>query len=393
MNSEKNSNQAQTCVILQDKPGLVEIAFLIFAVLVLGKVLGALGLFQTNAVLGSSVSFGAAFLIGLVAASSSCVAVTGGLLLSVTSSYAKHSHPQTSWEKFKPHLYFNAGRIASYAVLGGAVGAAGKAIGISPTTTGILTMGAAVLMIATGLSILQRGPRWLRALQPRTPKFLAHKILDASGKEKPFMPALMGAATFFLPCGFTQALQLYVLTTGSATQGVLILLAFSLGTLPSLLALGAATTYVKGNLGKRLLKFSGALVLVMGVYNFNNSFTVIGLPTPGNFMATRGNARESQVQTSAYWDGSNQVVQMEVAYGGYNPAQFTVQEGLPVKWQIVGEAVEGCLSVIQIPKFGVRKRLVPGDNEIIFTPTSSGEAIFSCSMGMFKGKFVVIPKS
>lgn len=386
------SQKNQICEV-QKRPGLFEVGFLVVIVIILGKVLSSWGLFSTSAVMGGTVSFSAAFMIGLVAASSSCVAVTGGLLLSVVSSYAKSHNPETKWEKFKPHLYFNAGRIVSYTVLGGAIGAVGKAIGISPTTTGILTMAAAVLMIATGLNLLQRGPMWLRALQPRTPKFLSHRILDASGKEKPFMPALMGGATFFLPCGFTQALQLYILTTGSATTGALILLAFSLGTLPSLLALGAATTYTKGNFGRRLLKFSGALVLVLGLYNLNNSFTILGLPTPGNFLATRGNARESQGQTSAYWDGTHQVVQMEVAYGGYNPAQFTVQEGLPVKWQIAGEAVEGCLSVIQIPKFGVRKRLVPGDNEIVFTPTSSGEAIFSCSMGMFKGKFNVVPRS
>lgn len=375
------------------RPSWLEVGFLIVLVIILGKILAALGLFGTNAVMGSTVSFGAAFMIGLVAASSSCVAVTGGLLLSVASSYAKAHNPQTRWEKFKPHLYFNAGRIASYTILGGAIGALGKAIGISPTTTGILTMVAAILMIATGMNILQRGPRWLRNLQPRPPKFLAHKILDASGKERPFVPSLMGAVTFFLPCGFTQALQLYVLGTGSSGTGALVMLAFSLGTLPSLLALGAATTYAKGNFGRRLLKFSGALVLVMGVYNFNNSFTVMGLPTPGNFLALNSSAKQQYESTGTYWDGQYQVAQMEVVYGGYNPAKFVVQEGLPVKWQIAGEAVEGCLSVIQIPKFGVRQRLVPGDNEIVFTPTSAGEAVFSCSMGMFRGKFVVLPKS
>lgn len=387
-----NQSSNQTCELPQ-KPGLFEIAFLIFLVVILGKILTALGLFQTSAVIGSTVSFGAAFMIGLVAASSSCVAVTGGLLLSVSASYAKSHNPQTSREKFKPHLYFNAGRIASYAIFGGIVGAIGSAIGISPTTTGILTMAAAFLMIATGLNILQRGPKWLRALQPRTPKFLSHKILDASGKEHPAMPFLTGALTFFLPCGFTQALQLYVLTTGSAATGALTMFAFSLGTLPSLLALGAATTYSKGNFGRRLLKFSGALVLVLGLYNFNNSFTILGLPTPSNFVALRSSARERVAATGTYWDGRYQVAQMEVAYGGYNPAEFVVQEGLPVKWQIAGEAVEGCLSVIQIPKFGVRRRLVPGNNEIVFTPTSSGDAVFSCSMGMFRGKFTVVPRS
>src|SRR2546422_749324 len=54
----------------------------------------------------------------------------------------------------------------------------------------------------------------MRKLQPKMPKFLAHKIYDASGKPSNVTPLLVGAATFFLPCGFTQALQLYVLSQG-----------------------------------------------------------------------------------------------------------------------------------------------------------------------------------
>jgi hypothetical protein len=62
------------------------------------------------------------------------------------------------------------------------------------------------------------------------PKFLAHKIHDLTEKEVKGGAFILGASTFFLPCGFTQALQLYVLAKGSFTTGALTMLAFALGT-------------------------------------------------------------------------------------------------------------------------------------------------------------------
>ncbi|MBP6911491.1 sulfite exporter TauE/SafE family protein [Patescibacteria group bacterium] len=47
----------------------------------------------------------------------------------------------------------------------------------------------------------------------------------------------MGIGTFFLPCGFTQSMQVYTLSTGSFLAGGLTMLSFALGTLPMLLLL------------------------------------------------------------------------------------------------------------------------------------------------------------
>ncbi|NCP77121.1 sulfite exporter TauE/SafE family protein [bacterium] len=41
-----------------------------------------------------------------------------------------------------------------------------------------------------------------------------------------------GALTFFLPCGFTLAMQAYAITTGSFITGALTMMAFALGTAP-----------------------------------------------------------------------------------------------------------------------------------------------------------------
>ena len=45
--------------------------------------------------------------------------------------------------------------------------------------------------------------------------------------------ALVGAATFFLPCGFTQAVQVYALSTASPLAAGAIMATFALGTTPA----------------------------------------------------------------------------------------------------------------------------------------------------------------
>jgi sulfite exporter TauE/SafE len=69
------------------------------------------------------MSYGLVFVIGLVASVSSCIAVTGGLLVAIAARYSEASAALTPVQRMRPHIYFNAGRILSYTLLGGAVGA------------------------------------------------------------------------------------------------------------------------------------------------------------------------------------------------------------------------------------------------------------------------------
>ena len=95
-----------------------------FAILV-GVVLAldGLDLLPQSLAVTDQMSYGLVLAIGLVASVSSCMAVTGGLLVAVAAKYNDVSRDLTSYQRLKPHLYFNAGRVASYTLLGGAVGA------------------------------------------------------------------------------------------------------------------------------------------------------------------------------------------------------------------------------------------------------------------------------
>ncbi|MDO8559490.1 MAG: sulfite exporter TauE/SafE family protein, partial [bacterium] len=340
------------------------------------------------------MSYGVVFLIGLVAAVSSCIAVTGGLLLAVAAKY-NEQHPHLSGaQRFRPHLFFNAGRVVSYTVLGGVVGALGSMLTFTPAMTGYLTLGVSVVMIALGLQLLKIFP-WAARLQLKPPKFLAHRIHALSDSGHPAGPALLGAGTFFLPCGFTQALQLYVLSQGDWRRGALTMFVFSLGTLPALLSLGVVSSFARGGFQRYFLKFSGAVVLLLGLWNINNGLTLAGfnvqIPGFSGVEKAVATVREEWTDPNVTFNGKEQVVKMDVVSAGYRPARFTIRQNVPVRWEINGINTYGCQSVILMPKLNITKYVQQGKNVLEFTPTTAGELPFHCSMGMYRGSFTVVP--
>jgi plastocyanin domain-containing protein len=80
---------------------------------------------------------------------------------------------------------------------------------------------------------------------------------------------------------------------------------------------------------------------------------------------------------------------MTQSSSGYKPNNFTIQKNIPVKWIINSTDSNSCSGSISAPKINVSKFLKPGENIIEFTPTDAGTIKFSCSMGMYTGKFTV----
>ncbi|HSD12650.1 MAG TPA: sulfite exporter TauE/SafE family protein, partial [Patescibacteria group bacterium] len=393
--SVRSIGSADDPVASAERPSLARLVGLFALVLLLGSMLSKLGLFTRQAEVGATIGVAAALVLGLVAGSSSCIAVSGGLLLSSAAKFRERYGGLSAAGRMRPVFMFVAGRTLSYAFLGGVIGAVGKAFTPSPLVTGALIVAAAAFMLIMGLDMLKIAPPWLKSLLPRMPKSLSHRIMDAEGKEHPVMPALLGAATFFLPCGFTQSLQLYALTTGSFMKGALVLGAFALGTAPALLALGWASSSLKGTAGKLFFQFSGALVVVLGLWNIQNGFTVAGYPlslptlSPGTGAIAAG--VDDGAQAPAVVAGK-QVITMDVGgpNSAYYPDVLTVKAGIPVRWEINGVNVGGCISYLQSRKLGVGIQLKPGLNVVEFTPPAPGSYLFSCSMGMFRGTINVI---
>lgn len=241
-----------------------------FAVLFL--VLQKVGL--VNLVGGGEVTYGTAFVVGIIASLSTCMAVVGGLVLSMSATFAKEG------DKIRPQLLFHVGRLISFFLLGGVIGALGSAFQLNTSGSFILGLVVASVMFILGVNLLDVFP-WAKKLQPSMPKVLSTHALAVSKLNHSLTPFLVGIATFFLPCGFTQSMQLYALTTGTFLKGGLTMLVFALGTLP-VLALVSFSSFSIQNSSKAgiFFKSAGLIVIMFALFNLINSLVVIGLIGP-----------------------------------------------------------------------------------------------------------------
>ena len=386
------SEKASSFVLPTMRPSLIQLGGLTILALVIGLALDRFNLLTPSVSIGSGLSFGAVFLIGLLAASSSCIAVSGGLLLSSAAKWNERYGSIEGIARMQPVFFFVTGRLLAYAGFGALIGALGKAISPSPLVTGLITITAALFMIVMGLDMLGMAPTWLKRLLPHMPKRISHAMLKTESFQSPVTPFLLGAATFFLPCGFTQSLQLYALSTGSILASSLLLFGFALGTAPALFALGWASTSLKGKAGTLFFQFSGVVVLLLGFWNMQNGFTAAGYPLA--FPRIEWSARAANgTDPNVVFDGTTQTVRMSAGLRGYTPSHFTVRAGIPVKWIVDGTKAEGCVSVFQAPQLNIRKLLSRGDNVFEFTPQQPGTYAFSCSMGMYRGSITVVPQT
>jgi sulfite exporter TauE/SafE len=247
----------------------IPIAFL-FAVFFL--LIQKLGL--VNLVGGGKVTYGTAFIVGIIASLSTCMAVVGGLVLSMSATFAKEG------DKVKPQALFHFGRIVSFFVLGGVIGVIGSAFTLNTAGTFILGLIIAIVMFVLGINLLDVFP-WAKRLQPSMPKFLSKYALGVSKLNHTLTPLLVGMATFFLPCGFTQSMQLYTLGTGSFFKGGLTMMTFALGTLPVLALVSFSSFSIKNSSKSGIFfKTAGLIVIMFALFNLINSLVVIGFIPP-----------------------------------------------------------------------------------------------------------------
>ncbi|MDQ3076393.1 MAG: sulfite exporter TauE/SafE family protein [bacterium] len=225
-----------------------------------------------NLGIGGSVTPATSFIIGLIASVSSCLAVVGGLVLSLSVKVSQDGDNVIDKKNF---TLFHLGRILSFATLGGMLGAVGNTIGVNFTFTAILGIVASVIMLLLGLNLVGI--------------FAKNKVTLPTGvfnffrriEHKTLTPLIIGFATFFLPCGFTQSMQVSALSSGSFMSGMLIMLMFALGTLPvlALLSFGSAS-FAHSRYAPLFFKSAGVVVIGLGLFALLSGLAGLGVLPP-----------------------------------------------------------------------------------------------------------------
>ena len=178
---------------------------------------------------------GGMFALG-IASGVHCVGMCGGIVTAFSVVRMESHRPIFPLAR---QLAFNAGRISTYAAAGAAAGTAGSFLALQNG----LYLFANVVLILVGLHLAGFGallrlerlgaPLW-RRLQPLAAR--------ASAKGNPYFAGLLWG---WLPCGLVYAALAVAVTSGSSLKGAAAMLAFGLGTLPWLLAAGAAAAQLR----------------------------------------------------------------------------------------------------------------------------------------------------
>ena len=227
-----------------------------------------------NLVNSSDVSYGTAFIIGLIASVSTCMAVVGGLVLSMSANFAKED------DKVRPQVLFHIGRLAAFFLLGGVIGALGSAFQLGGTGTFVLSFLVGLILLILGINLLDVFP-WVKRFQPTLPSFVGKHVHGLKNLNHTLTPLIVGIATFFLPCGFTQSMQIYTLTTGSFYTGAMTMLTFALGTLPVLLILSFSSLGIHKKAQSGIFfKTAGLVVIFFGIFNILGSLAAAGIISP-----------------------------------------------------------------------------------------------------------------
>ncbi len=332
------------------------------------------------------MGLGALFAVGL-ATSLHCVAMCGGINLAQSAASV-----QRGAKPARANLLYNLGRLCSYTLTGGIVGALGTALSVSGAAKAAIQIFAAAFMLLMALNLLG-GFAWLRRLTPRLPESLSAWLFGRFAGKSSFT---IGLANGLMPCGPLQAMQLYALSAGSWWRGALSMFCFCLGTIPLMLGVGLVSGKLNARFAKPMRYASAALVLAMGVSALASGLALAGVDVQGVAPAQLRAEASSSAEEPSGEDGAAvirdgvQYVRSELGYGGY-PA-ITVRAGIPVEWTIHADAnhLNSCNSEIYIPKFDLSVPLEPGDNRICFTPDAAGTIPYTCWMGMIQSAIYVL---
>ena len=160
---------------------------------------------------------------------------------------------------------YNAGRLASYAILGFVVAAVGaRFAGLTPALAGPVRLAAGIVIILIGLQIAfdMRLLGWLEGMGSKiwervTP--VAQGLLPVNS-----LPRALGLGLLWglLPCGLVYSVLLIAAASAQAVDGALIMLAFGLGTTPAMLLTGLGAARLSQLLQQRRTRLGAGLLIV-----------------------------------------------------------------------------------------------------------------------------------
>ncbi len=198
--------------------------------------------------------------------------------LTVAFSLSQQQEPSKSWwQPLYFHTRLNLGRIVSYTLVGAGIGALGSVLVAGGQIAGIgsgLRQGMAIFtgLLLIWMALVQLKPELLPhipLLHPLTQgswhNRLSKGMVNLSMQAQWWTPVLLGLLWGLMPCGFLYAAQIKAAETGNVWRGAATMLAFGLGTLPTMLGVGVSASRLSKDRRSQLFRLGGWVTLTIGV--------------------------------------------------------------------------------------------------------------------------------
>ncbi|MGH1393348.1 MAG: sulfite exporter TauE/SafE family protein [Trichormus sp.] len=185
--------------------------------------------------------------------------------------------PSHTWQQqLTFHVLLNLGRMLSYGLVGAGIGALGSVLLQGGQLAGVGSDFRRVMAILTGIMLIWFG------LGQITPNLLPHipllhpflkgglhnrlsaVMMKLSLQQRWWTPIILGMTWGLMPCGFLYAAQIKAAETGSLWLGMATMLAFGLGTMPTMLGVGVSTALVSQDRRSQLFRLGGWVTLTIG---------------------------------------------------------------------------------------------------------------------------------
>ena len=213
--------------------------------------------------------------LGFLGSFGHCMGMCGPLTVAFSLS---HKQENSNWrQQLQFHILLNLGRMLSYTLVGAGIGVLGSVLLASGQMAGIGSELRRWMAIITGVMLIWFGLGQIKPnFLPRIP--VLHPLLQGSLHDRLsagmvklsfqtrwWTPTLLGMTWGLMPCGFLYAAQIKAAETGNLWRGAATMLAFGLGTLPTMLGVGVSTSLVSKDRRSQLFRLGGWVTLTIGV--------------------------------------------------------------------------------------------------------------------------------
>lgn len=352
------------------------------------------------------------FLTGLLTGGITCTAVQGGLLVGILAQYRNPTNPTNltnpayanasadrPTNKIRMHmvmivLAFVGAKLVSHTILGFLLGFMGETLQFSVQFTAVMLGIASLFMIGMALNMLSVHP-FFRRFALSTPRFFRTLVWKQSKRTDFLTPIILGALTIFIPCGITQSMMAQAIASGKPVTGALILFSFILGTTPLFILLGLAITTLTETYKQWFQKIAAVLVIGMALWNLSNVSAILGLNKSMGSIARSVMCQvtycDNSFQPSAVSYQTTKTPTVTIRQSKYEIDNPAIKAGEEITLTVTNKDGFGCIQYFTIPTLGIQKAVPVGSTETItFTaPSEKGELLFTCSMGMYRGKFII----